>query len=141
MAKDHVTKVRFQSVNHYELMLGKVRELFEAFDSDADDSLSLNEVAKLMEDIGNKITCLPAVRILAGVLFDSSSLVCRLHKLHRNKESTLEKCCTNLHAIANLADLTPSLSHGPSSIFTLAAWHTLGMQRCLISDRTHLWVV
>ena len=39
----------------------KVRELFEMFDTDADNTLSLNEVARLLEDIGNKITALPAV--------------------------------------------------------------------------------
>lgn len=33
------------------------------YDSDADDSLSLNELMKLLQELGNKITALPAVRI------------------------------------------------------------------------------
>jgi Ca2+-binding EF-hand superfamily protein len=35
--------------------------LFDMYDSDADNSLSLNELCKLLEEIGNKITALPAV--------------------------------------------------------------------------------
>ncbi len=43
------------------LIASQVRELFEMYDTDADNSLSLNEVVRLLEDIGNKITSLPAV--------------------------------------------------------------------------------
>lgn len=39
----------------------KVRMLFDLYDSDADNSLTLNELCKLLEEIGNKITALPAV--------------------------------------------------------------------------------
>lgn len=35
--------------------------LFDLYDSDADNSLTLNELCKLLEEIGNKITALPAV--------------------------------------------------------------------------------
>lgn len=45
-----------------EDQLQKVRELFDLYDSDADNSLSLNELAVLLQEIGNKITALPAVR-------------------------------------------------------------------------------
>lgn len=38
----------------------KARELFQLYDTDADNNLSLNEVARLLEDIGRKITSLPA---------------------------------------------------------------------------------
>lgn len=41
--------------------LDKVRELFEQYDIDKDDSLSINEVATLLAELGNKITNLPAV--------------------------------------------------------------------------------
>jgi hypothetical protein len=40
----------------------KVRELFESYDSDADNSLSLNELAELLTKVGTRITSLPAVR-------------------------------------------------------------------------------
>lgn len=44
------------------------------YDSDADESLSLNELLVLLQELGHKITALPAVRIcilppdLQGVL-------------------------------------------------------------------------
>jgi len=39
----------------------QVKELFELYDKDGDESLSLNELAIMLQDIGNKITTLPAV--------------------------------------------------------------------------------
>jgi len=41
----------------------QVRTLFDLYDSDADNSLSLNELCMLLEEIGNKITALPAVGV------------------------------------------------------------------------------
>lgn len=42
----------------------QVKELFELYDKDKDDSLSLEELAAMLQDIGSKITTLPAVRFL-----------------------------------------------------------------------------
>jgi phosphoribosylcarboxyaminoimidazole (NCAIR) mutase len=39
----------------------QVRALFDRYDSDADNALSLNELAVLLQEIGYKITALPAV--------------------------------------------------------------------------------
>jgi Ca2+-binding EF-hand superfamily protein len=39
----------------------QVRALFDLYDSDADNALNLNELAVLLQEIGNKITTLPAV--------------------------------------------------------------------------------
>lgn len=39
----------------------QVKELFELYDKDQDHSLTLNELAVMLQDIGNKITTLPAV--------------------------------------------------------------------------------
>lgn len=39
----------------------QVKELFQKYDSDEDNNLSLNELVSLLEDIGTKITALPAV--------------------------------------------------------------------------------
>ena len=50
-----------------EEQLVKVRELFDLYDSDSDNSLSLNELAILLQELGNKITALPAVRPLLPV--------------------------------------------------------------------------
>lgn len=43
--------------------LQKVRDLFERYDTDKDDSLDLNELALLLQEISSKITPLPAVSI------------------------------------------------------------------------------
>jgi NADH dehydrogenase len=42
--------------------IAKLRELFDAYDNDHDGSLGLNELVVLLEELGNKITALPAVR-------------------------------------------------------------------------------
>ncbi|KAA1469406.1 mitochondrial NADH dehydrogenase [Dentipellis sp. KUC8613] len=44
----------------------KVRELFDLYDSDSDNSLTLNELAVLLQEIGNKITALPATAQVAS---------------------------------------------------------------------------
>jgi NADH dehydrogenase len=43
--------------------LVQVRELFQIYDSNADDSLSMNELMQLLKELGNKITALPPVRL------------------------------------------------------------------------------
>ena len=45
-----------------ESHIQKVRELFERYDTDKDDSIDLNELALLLQEISSKITTLPAVR-------------------------------------------------------------------------------
>jgi NADH dehydrogenase FAD-containing subunit len=44
----------------------KVRDLFQSYDSDADNTLNLNELATLLENVGNKITALPATAQVAS---------------------------------------------------------------------------
>lgn len=46
--------------------LERVRELFDLYDSDKDNSLNLNELAVLLQEIGNKITALPATAQVAS---------------------------------------------------------------------------
>jgi hypothetical protein len=41
--------------------IAKLRELFDAYDKDHDGNLTLNELVVLLEELGNKITALPAV--------------------------------------------------------------------------------
>lgn len=53
--------------------LQKVRDLFERYDTDKDDSLDLNELALLLQEISSKITPLPAVCPLY-ILLDQMSL-------------------------------------------------------------------
>ncbi|KAH9833022.1 nucleotide-binding domain-containing protein [Rhodofomes roseus] len=49
-----------------ESALGHVRELFKAYDKDSDDALTLNELAVLLQELGNKITSLPATAQVAA---------------------------------------------------------------------------
>ncbi|OBZ65801.1 External alternative NAD(P)H-ubiquinone oxidoreductase B1, mitochondrial [Grifola frondosa] len=49
-----------------ESQLEEVRELFDLYDSDADNSLTLNELTVLLQEIGNKITALPATAQVAA---------------------------------------------------------------------------
>ena len=71
--------------------LSQVRELFNLYDKDQDDSLTLNELATLLQELGNKITALPAVRdILSVQLTDSlnRSATSRRRKWPANKVIT-----------------------------------------------------
>ncbi|KAL4077285.1 pyridine nucleotide-disulfide oxidoreductase-domain-containing protein [Scleroderma yunnanense] len=49
-----------------ESHLEKVRTLFDRYDSDADNTLSLNELCKLLEELGNRITALPPTAQVAS---------------------------------------------------------------------------
>ncbi|KAJ6525745.1 hypothetical protein B0H19DRAFT_971188 [Mycena capillaripes] len=63
--------------------LCEVKQLFDLYDSDADNSLSLNELTMLLIEIGSKITSLPAT---AQVAAQQGKYVGRkLHKLARQQ--------------------------------------------------------
>ncbi|KAF9812931.1 hypothetical protein IEO21_05886 [Rhodonia placenta] len=49
-----------------ESQLQKVRELFDLYDEDSDNTITLNELAVLLQEIGNKITALPATAQVAS---------------------------------------------------------------------------
>ncbi len=59
-----VTQIKKQ-IPMAEKHLEKVRDLFERYDSDKDDSLELNELVLVLQDISSKITALPAVTYLS----------------------------------------------------------------------------
>ncbi|KAL0946786.1 hypothetical protein HGRIS_012959 [Hohenbuehelia grisea] len=63
----------------------KARELFEMYDTDADNSLSLNELARLLEEIGKKITALPATAQVASQ--QGKYVGKKLHKLARHSQN------------------------------------------------------
>jgi len=46
--------------------IAKLRDLFDAYDKDKDGSLGLNELVILLEELGNKITALPATAQVAS---------------------------------------------------------------------------
>lgn len=67
-----------------ETHLQEVREMFERYDSDRDDSLNLNELAMLLQEISSKITALPAVGTIQAMVLSSHLIThhayYRLHK-------------------------------------------------------------
>jgi hypothetical protein len=64
-----------------ETHLEKVKELFQLYDSDADDSLSMNELLDLLVEIGKRITSLPATAQVASQ--QGKYLGRKFHKLAR----------------------------------------------------------
>jgi hypothetical protein len=70
MAGDHLVKVVFSALTRWlhSDFSHQVKELFDMYDSDADNNLSLNELVRLLEEIGNKITALPAVCPLSPII-------------------------------------------------------------------------
>ncbi|KAF7363718.1 hypothetical protein MSAN_01029600 [Mycena sanguinolenta] len=64
--------------------LSEVKQLFDLYDSDADNSLSLNELTELLIEIGNKITSLPATAQVAAQ--QGKYVGKKLHKLARQRD-------------------------------------------------------
>ncbi|KAF8709427.1 Pyridine nucleotide-disulfide oxidoreductase, partial [Rhizoctonia solani] len=63
--------------------IAKLRELFDAYDKDHDGNLGLNELVVLLEELGNKITALPATAQVASQ--QGKYLGRKLSKLARQK--------------------------------------------------------
>lgn len=78
--EDMVTKIK-KRVPMAEDHLAQVKELFQLYDTDSDNSLSLNELFKLLEEIGNRLTSLPATAQVASQ--QGKYLGKKLHKLAR----------------------------------------------------------
>ncbi|KAJ7085784.1 hypothetical protein B0H15DRAFT_369914 [Mycena belliarum] len=64
--------------------LSEVKHLFDLYDSDADNSLSLNELTELLLELGNKITSLPATAQVAAQ--QGKYVGKKLHKIARQRE-------------------------------------------------------
>ncbi|GJF00393.1 nucleotide-binding domain-containing protein [Phanerochaete sordida] len=71
----HEIKKRFPMS---DVHLQEVRELFDLYDSDSDNSLTLNELAVLLQELGNKITALPPTAQVAAQ--EGKYLGAKLHK-------------------------------------------------------------
>ncbi|KAK7037985.1 hypothetical protein R3P38DRAFT_2903787 [Favolaschia claudopus] len=63
--------------------LSEVKQLFELYDTDADNSLSLNELTELLTEIGSKITSLPATAQVAAQ--QGKYIGKKLHRIARQK--------------------------------------------------------
>jgi NADH dehydrogenase FAD-containing subunit len=68
--------------------LAQVKELFQLYDSDADNTLSLNELLLLLVDVGNHMTSLPATAQVASQ--QGKYLGAKLHKIARPSNSNGE---------------------------------------------------
>ncbi|KAF9526941.1 hypothetical protein CPB83DRAFT_769273 [Crepidotus variabilis] len=79
--EDMVVKIK-QRIPMAEDHLSKVKEVFQLYDSDADNSLDLNELLQLLTEIGNRITSLPATAQVASQ--QGKYLGKKLHKLARH---------------------------------------------------------
>ncbi|KAF9014039.1 pyridine nucleotide-disulfide oxidoreductase-domain-containing protein [Cyathus striatus] len=77
-----VKKIK-QRIPMAEDHLIKVRELFQRYDLDGDNALTLNELVRLLEEIGKKITSLPATAQVAAQ--QGKYLGKKLHKLSRRR--------------------------------------------------------
>ena len=86
--------------------LAKVKELFQLYDSDADNSLSLNELLNLLVEIGKRITSLPATAQVAS-----------------QQGKYLGK---KLHNLANVTSATDSIAKFDESISKPFKYHHLG---------------
>ncbi|KAI6045551.1 hypothetical protein EDC04DRAFT_2140477 [Pisolithus marmoratus] len=73
-----------QRIPMSESHLEKVRTLFNRYDSDADNSLNLNELCKLLEELGNRITALPPTAQVASQ--QGKYLGTKLNKLAAQRE-------------------------------------------------------
>lgn len=68
-----------------EMHLDRVKELFELYDQDKDESLTLNELATMLQDISNKITTLPATAQVAAQ--QGKYLGAKLHRISKREAS------------------------------------------------------
>ncbi|KIY66321.1 nucleotide-binding domain-containing protein [Cylindrobasidium torrendii FP15055 ss-10] len=128
MAEDHLTKVR---------------ELFELYDMDQDNSLSLNEVARLMQVIEKKITTLPATAQVAAQ--QGKYIGKKLHKIAKRGEDlqaqgvsvaqldeTLSKPFRYLH-LGSLAYI------GNAAVFDFGGYSFMGGLAAMYAWRSVYW--
>ncbi|KAF9469289.1 nucleotide-binding domain-containing protein [Collybia nuda] len=112
-------EIMVKKIKHRIPMAGdhlvKVKELFDLYDSDADNNLSLNELARLLEEIGNKITTLPATAQVASQ--QGKYIGKKLHKLARHLAPTEGK---------DLATTTDEVVSGPFRYLHLGSLAYIG---------------
>ncbi len=119
--------------------LAKVKELFQLYDSDANNSLSLNELLDLLVEVGKRITSLPATAQVASQ--QGKYLGKKLHKLARvtspsgpisTFDETVSKPFKYLH-LGNLAYL------GNAAVFDLGKHSFMGGLVAMYAWRSVYW--
>ncbi|KAI0312376.1 nucleotide-binding domain-containing protein, partial [Amylostereum chailletii] len=125
-----------------EKQLDKVRQLFDLYDTDADNSLSLNELAVLLQELGSKITALPATAQVASQ--QGEYLGKKLNKLAAGREMLL---ANNLPADLDEAVSQPfryahlgSLAYiGNAAVFDLGKMSFMGGLVAMYAWRSVYW--
>jgi len=122
--------------------LVQVKELFQLYDSDADNSLSLNELLKLLEEVGSRITSLPATAQVAAQ--QGKYLGKKLHKISVADPSKLP---SNNHALADEAVSKPfkyfhlgTLAYvGNAAVFDFGQYSLMGGLIAMYAWRSIYW--
>jgi len=122
--------------------LVQVKELFQLYDSDADNSLSLNELLKLLQEVGSRITSLPATAQVAAQ--QGKYLGKKLHKISVADHSRLPP---SIHSLADEAVSKPfkylhlgSLAYvGNAAVFDFGQYSLMGGLIAMYAWRSIYW--
>ncbi|KAG8924862.1 hypothetical protein FRC02_010144 [Tulasnella sp. 418] len=122
--------------------LEKVKELFESYDSDSDNSLNLNELAALLVEIGNKITTLPATAQVASQ--QGKYLGAKFSKLAKQHNVMTENDVfdddDDSYADAFQYRHLGSLAYiGNAAVFDLGKWSATGGLAAMYAWRSVYW--
>ncbi|TFK54717.1 mitochondrial NADH dehydrogenase [Heliocybe sulcata] len=142
--EDMATKIK-QKMPMTEKHLDKIRELFELYDSDRDDSLTLNELTILLQEIGNKITALPATAQVASQ--QGKYLGTKLSKLARTQERRAGSSTTTPSILRDEDIAKPfkyahlgSLAYiGNAAVFDLGKYSFMGGLVAMYAWRSVYW--
>ena len=123
--------------------LVQVRELFQLYDSDADNSLTLNELLKLLEEVGSRITSLPATAQVAAQ--QGKYLGKKLHKI--SSEAAGPSNLPRIHPLADEAVSQPfkylhlgSLAYiGNAAVFDFGKYSLMGGLIAMYAWRSIYW--
>ena len=124
--------------------LVKVKELFELYDADSDNSLSLNELFVLLEEVGNRLTSLPATAQVAAQ--EGKYLGKKFHKLARAQAS--ESASSTKPSILSDENITKpfhythlgSLAYiGNAAVFDFGKYSFMGGLAAMYAWRSIYW--
>lgn len=123
--------------------LSKVRELFDLYDSDLDSSLNLNELAVLLQEIGNKITALPATAQVASqqgkYLGRKLSRVARQRHVLAANELTMEEGDEFVSGPFRYQHLGSLAYIGNAAVFDLGKYSFMGGLVAMYAWRSVYW--
>ncbi|KAF8891236.1 nucleotide-binding domain-containing protein [Infundibulicybe gibba] len=120
----------------------QAKGLFEMYDSDADNSLSLNELVHLLQEIGNKITSLPATAQVASQ--QGKYIGKKLHKLARSQDTlqandlpvTTDEAVSGPFRYLHLGSLAYI---GNAAVFDLGGYSLMGGLAAMYAWRSIYW--